>query len=84
MAKGLLKITGSCVCLIFCLQTSLLYAASQGNQANMQNHIEKVKRKNPAGYQEMVDKAGGNITNCVSCHIDINKKKNSSDQIYPR
>jgi cytochrome c len=84
MAKGLLTIIGSCLCLIFSLQTNTLYAASQGNPVNMQEHIEKVKSKNPAGYQEMVDKAGGNITNCLSCHIDMNKKKNVSGQTNPR
>lgn len=45
----------------------------------MQEHIKKVKLKNPAEHQSMVDKAGGNITDCVSCHIDINNKKNSSN-----
>lgn len=84
MIKGLLTIIGTCLCLIFGLHTSMLYAASQGNPGNMQDHIEKVKRKNPAGYQEMVDKAGGNITNCLSCHIEINKKNNSSGQANPR
>jgi cytochrome c len=62
----------------------LVYAASKGNPVVMQDHIEKVKRKNPAGYQEMVDKAGGNITSCVSCHTDIGKKKNGPSQINPR
>jgi hypothetical protein len=84
MVKGLLIIIGSCLCLIFGLETNLLYAASQGNPAAMQEHIEKVKRRNPSGYQEMVDKAGGVITNCLSCHIDIKKKKNVPGQTNPR
>ncbi len=75
MAKGLLTIIGCCLCLIFSVQTNIIYAASEGKPVHMENHVEKVKLKNPAAYQEMVDKAGGNITNCVSCHVDMNKKK---------
>jgi len=84
MAISLLTIKAGCLCLIICLQTSLLYAASQGNPVVMQNHIEQVKRKNPVVYQEMVDKAGGNVTSCLSCHIDMDKKKNISGQANPR
>lgn len=84
MVKRLLTIIGSCLCLVLSVQTSLSYAAPQKNPAVMQDHIEKVKRTNPAGYQEMVDKAGGNIINCVSCHTDINKKKNPSGQTNPK
>lgn len=84
MVKNSLTILGSCLCLIFSLQTNILYAASQGNPATMQAHIEKAKLKNPVGYQEMVDRAGGNITSCVSCHLDMNKKKNSPGQTTPK
>ena len=84
MIKGLLTMTGSCLCLLLFLQANLVYAAAQRNPATMQNHIEKVKRKNPAEYQKMVDKAGGNITNCISCHTDIGKKKNTPGQTAPR
>ncbi|RJR22638.1 MAG: hypothetical protein C4581_00775 [Nitrospiraceae bacterium] len=72
------------MCLIICLQTGLLYAASQGNPVFMQDHIEQVKRKNPVAYQEMVDKAGGNVTSCLSCHTDLDKKKNAPGQLTPR
>lgn len=83
MVKTLLTIKAGCLCLIICLQTGLLYAA-QGNPAIMQDHIEQVKRKNPVAYQEMVDKAGGNVTSCLSCHIDLDKKKNAPGQVTPR
>lgn len=39
----------------------------------MKKHIEEVKLKNPAKYKAVVDKAGGNITSCTSCHQNIKK-----------
>jgi hypothetical protein len=40
-------------------------------QEKMQDHIEKVKLKNPQKYQEMTQRAGGNITQCTDCHIEV-------------
>ncbi len=37
----------------------------------MQRHIGKVKIKNPIKYQELVQRAGGNITHCCSCHVEV-------------
>jgi hypothetical protein len=41
------------------------------HKQKMNAHIEKMKIKNPQKYQEMIQRAGGNVTNCCSCHIDI-------------
>ncbi|OGW38275.1 MAG: hypothetical protein A2Y97_04635 [Nitrospirae bacterium RBG_13_39_12] len=40
----------------------------------MNGHIEKMKLKNPQKYQEMMQKTGGNITNCIDCHKEILNK----------
>jgi hypothetical protein len=40
----------------------------EGQRIYLQRHIEKVKVQNPREYQEMMDKAGGVIINCLSCH----------------
>ncbi|MEW6600177.1 MAG: hypothetical protein AB1499_04335 [Nitrospirota bacterium] len=72
MIRRLLIAAGLCLCLFFSIQTGLS-SASQSNPATMQNHIQQVKAKNPTLYQEMVDKAGGVVTSCLSCHTDINK-----------
>jgi hypothetical protein len=42
-------------------------------QEKMQDHIEKVKLKNPQKYQEMIQRAGGNITKCTDCHQEVIK-----------
>jgi hypothetical protein len=52
-----------------------LYAQPPANtpdlQEKMKDHIEKVKLKNPQKYQEMVQKAGENITQCTDCHKEV-------------
>jgi hypothetical protein len=37
----------------------------------MNAHIEKMKIKNPQKYQEMIQRAGENVMNCCSCHLEI-------------
>jgi hypothetical protein len=46
-------------------------ALTQEDIQKMQRHIEKVKFTNPAKYQAMVKRAGGNITHCCSCHVEV-------------
>jgi hypothetical protein len=40
----------------------------------MQGHIEKVKRTNPKKCQAMIDRAGGDINSCGSCHVEVEMK----------
>ncbi|MFA6055065.1 MAG: hypothetical protein WC769_06815 [Thermodesulfovibrionales bacterium] len=40
-------------------------------QEHIKVHLEKVKISNPKKYQEMVERAKGNITDCLSCHIEV-------------
>jgi hypothetical protein len=46
-------------------------ALTQEDTKKMKEHIEKVKFKNPAKYQAMIKKTGGNITDCCSCHTEV-------------
>ncbi len=57
-------------------------AEAVSSEAKMQTHIEKVKVKKPAQYKAMYEKANGSITDCVSCHIDSDRKKNSEKNKY--
>jgi hypothetical protein len=43
---------------------------TQEDIQKMQRHIEKVKFTNPAKYQAMIKRAGGNITHCCNCHTE--------------
>ncbi len=60
------------------------YADSQKGQIIMQRHIEKVKRTKPSEYRKMIERAGDNIQNCISCHQDFGKNTNSSNKINSR
>ena len=40
-------------------------------QEQMNKHLEEMKIKNPKKYEEMVKRAGGNITHCCSCHVEV-------------
>lgn len=40
-------------------------------QEKMKQHIEEVKVKNPQKYQEMIQRAGENITQCTDCHKEV-------------
>jgi len=40
-------------------------------QRSMQDHMARMLTAKPGKYQEMVEKAAGNITNCCSCHVEI-------------
>lgn len=83
MAKGILIITIACLCLMFGIGIKS-YAQPQINTEDVKEHIrvhlEKVKLKNPIKYQEMVQRAGGNITQCTDCHIELKKENVSSAQ----
>ena len=71
----------------FCLLGLLLQAEniSAGNpkpipvdseelKKSMQEHVERMRTLKPGKHQEMVDKAGGRITNCCSCHVELCEK----------
>jgi hypothetical protein len=67
------------LCIIIGLMAGILWmshavkASSKDSKEHeaLQQHIDIVKIKNPQMYQSMVDAAGGNIVNCMSCHSDI-------------
>ena len=59
--------------------TNATSAASRIDPVQMDQHIEDVKRTNPQEYQKMVDKAGGNIVDCLSCHVNLKLKKDPSE-----
>jgi len=54
-------------------------AASQTDPVQMDQHIEDVKRTHPQEYQEMVEKAGGHLVDCLSCHNNLKLKKDPSE-----
>ncbi len=64
--------------------TMLTAAASKPNPVKMQRHVDKVKITHPAKYQEMLQKAGGQIEDCLSCHNDMKTKKDPSEYRLPR
>jgi predicted small secreted protein len=80
------------ICIIIGLLVGILWmshidkALSEDSkeQEALQTHIDIVKIKNPQMYQSMVDAAGGNIVNCMSCHHDIFKDTGSSSKRRPQ
>ena len=80
------------ICIIICLLAGILWmshsvkASSKDskNQEILQRHIDIVKIKNPQMYQSMVDAAGGNIVNCMSCHGDIFQDTGPSGKRRPQ
>lgn len=75
MAKGKSIMTVVFLCLLSGIGVNT-YAqppkiSSVDLKENMQRHIEKVKIKSPQKYQTMVQRAGGNITDCLSCHVEV-------------
>jgi hypothetical protein len=74
MSKGISIIIIACLCLVFGMGVRS-YAQPMINPADIQEkmkeHIEKVKLKNPQKYQEMVQRAGGSITQCTDCHKEV-------------
>lgn len=75
MTKGL-NIAIACLCLVFGMGIKL-YAQPSITPANIQEqmkkHIEKVKLTNPGKYQAMMQRAGGNVTQCTDCHQEVLK-----------
>ena len=68
----------------FCLVSLLLYTESlpAGNlmpqpvdseefKRSMQEHEAKMRILKPSKHREMVEKAGGKITNCCSWHVEL-------------
>lgn len=55
----------------------------QNIKANMDAHIEKIKRKNPARYQVMMERANDTVTECLSCHIDMEESKKNKARNSP-
>ena len=75
MTRLISILTIVCLCLMFGI-AGMSYADSAKNiEVIMQEHIEKMKRTKPEKYQAMVERAGGNITDCLSCHEEVGKEK---------
>ncbi len=70
MARGISILTIVCLSVLFGMGV-ISYAGSGKNAAFMQQHIEEVKRTKPKEYQAMVERAGGTITDCSSCHKEV-------------
>lgn len=76
MAKGISIIIIAYLCLVFGMGVKS-YAQPRITPANIQEqmkkHIEKVKLTNPGKYQAMLQRAGGNVTQCTDCHQEVLK-----------
>ncbi len=85
MAKGILILTIVCLCLMSGIgvksNAELRVNLKQEDIEKMQRHVEKVKITNPGKYQNMIERAGGNITGCCSCHKEVCEK--NSFQFHP-
>lgn len=58
------------------ITVTALHAADPIEEAaQMQQHMLAMQIKEPARYQEMVTRAGGNIVNCCSCHVEACAKR---------
>ena len=77
MAKVISILAIACLCLMFIMGVGL-YAETTTNPAPaMEEHIEKVKLSNPEEYDAMIERAGGTITDCCSCHKALCQKDSS-------
>ncbi len=76
----------SCVLagVIWISHADMASSADSKEDEALQIHINAVKITNPAMYQSMVDAAGGNIDNCMSCHRDIFKDTGSASKRRPK
>jgi len=76
VVKVLSIMTIVCLCLIFGFDVKS-YAqpvkSAVNIQEQMKSHIEKMKLKNPQKYQFMIERAGGNVTQCTDCHQELLK-----------
>ncbi|MFZ3138929.1 MAG: hypothetical protein WA126_16230 [Thermodesulfovibrionales bacterium] len=75
MTKGLYIIIA---CLIMVLSAvANVHAGPMKSQEEfkqkMNAHIEKMKLKNPQKHQFMIERAGGNVTQCTDCHQELLK-----------
>jgi hypothetical protein len=62
----------------------MLDADTAPDPVRMQRHVDKVKITHPVQYQDMLEKAGGVIVDCTSCHGDMKTKKLPSEYRFPR
>ena len=84
MAKGISIIIIACLCLVFGMGIKSFAQpriAPANIQEQMKKHIDKVKLTNPGKYQAMIQRAGGNVTQCCSCHVESCVGKIPTQQI---
>ena len=84
MLKHVTIITIICLSFIFSgkVNSDAQPIISPADQLKLMNeHIAKVKIKNPQKYQKMVERAGNNITDCCSCHIEVYEGRISPCQV---
>ncbi len=74
VVRHVLILTGVYLCLLIGVE-AMSYAQSRTAHALMQEHIEKVKRTKPKKYRAVVERAGGKIKDCCSCHEALCKGK---------
>lgn len=77
MTKGISILAIACLCLMFIMGVGLYAETSTNPAPGMEEHIEKVKLSNPEEYDAMIERSGGDITDCCSCH------KESCKEIHP-
>ena len=78
MMRGMVILTMICLFMTFGM-INVLDASSVTTPPLMQKHIEKVKRTKPKKYEAMIQRAGGSITGCRSCHEKVGKEKKPSN-----
>lgn len=76
MVRDIVILVILCTSLVLVIQ-NMSYANTIVTPADMQSHIQSVRHTNPGKYQAMMQKAGGNIASCCSCHEEICKKGRS-------
>lgn len=85
MKKMIILVSGSLIAAVFMLPLQDSTARTDARTAEvMQKHIAIVKQKNPKQYKDMVDAAGGNIVDCMSCHHAIFDNQKSRQRPSPR
>ncbi|UCH82050.1 MAG: hypothetical protein JSW20_05325 [Nitrospiraceae bacterium] len=84
MIRNMLIITGLLAGIFWISNTDKASGQDAKEQEALQRHINAVKVTNPQMYQSMVDAAGGNIVNCMSCHSSIFQDTGSSSKRRPQ
>jgi hypothetical protein len=75
MIRKLLALISVSLGLLYLPEDRLTAAPRRDVEFYMQRHMEQAAQKNPDKYQSMIERAGGNITNCLSCHRKAENKK---------